>query len=81
MNAAVVSIEDRPAEADLVFRYQIPAKLAEVAGLRDTFMVFLNDACVGGDERSTWGLVFSEALSNAIRHGCQMDELLSVAVE
>ena len=81
MNAAAETIEGRATEADLIFRYQIAANLAAIADLRDTFMAFLNDACVGGKERAAWGLVFSEALSNAIRHGCQLDALMKVTVE
>jgi serine phosphatase RsbU (regulator of sigma subunit)/anti-sigma regulatory factor (Ser/Thr protein kinase) len=81
MNAHASNINERPAEAELIFRHQIPADLSEVADLRDIFMVFLNDACVSGKERGVWGLVFSEALSNAIRHGCKLDAMLSVSVE
>lgn len=82
MNAPANSaIEESPQTAELIFRHQIPANLSEVADLRDHFMIFLNDACVSGKERSVWGLVFSEALSNAMRHGCKLDALLSVTVE
>ncbi|MGK0184550.1 MAG: serine phosphatase RsbU (regulator of sigma subunit)/anti-sigma regulatory factor (Ser/Thr protein kinase) [Verrucomicrobiales bacterium] len=82
MNALANSgLDEQASASELIFRHRIPASLSEVANLRDVFMVFLNDACVSGKDRSVWGLVFSEALSNAIRHGCQLDALLSVSVE
>ncbi|MDA0811241.1 MAG: ATP-binding protein [Verrucomicrobia bacterium] len=81
MNAHASNIDGRSDEAELIFRHQIPANLSKVADLRDIFMGFLNDACVSGKERSVWGLVFSAALSNAIRHGCKLDAMLSVNVE
>ena len=82
MNAPVESVDAVSANpAELIFRHQIAADLAEIPDLRDAFMHFLNDACVSMKERGVWSLVFSEALSNAVRHGCRSDALLKITVE
>ncbi|WOO39790.1 SpoIIE family protein phosphatase [Rubellicoccus peritrichatus] len=60
--------------------YRVSASLGEVERIRQEFTVFLENASVIGEEATFWKLAFTEAIVNAIKHGCNEDEKQKVTV-
>ncbi|MEM7672411.1 MAG: SpoIIE family protein phosphatase, partial [Verrucomicrobiota bacterium] len=51
----------------------LPAEISLMDPVRDAFEDFLADCGVAHEESHMWILVFTEALVNAIKHGCDYD--------
>lgn len=60
--------------------YEIAASLTEVEPIRQKFTEFLENASVYGEETTFWKLAFTEAIVNAIKHGCNLDDKLHVTI-
>ncbi|MEM9226556.1 MAG: SpoIIE family protein phosphatase [Verrucomicrobiota bacterium] len=60
--------------------HYLPARVELVESLRADFALFLQDLMVGKEEIEQWNLILSEAVVNAIVHGCQSDPKLQVEV-
>ena len=58
----------------------LPAELMLIDPVRDAFEEFLADCRLAHEDIQTWMLVFTEALVNAIKHGCAYDAAKSVEV-
>jgi len=62
-------------------RTEIPAKISAVPLVREPFLDFLHYHGVPEADVMAWTLSFTEAVTNAIRHGCGSDAELQVQIE
>ncbi|MDB4673718.1 ATP-binding protein, partial [Verrucomicrobiales bacterium] len=62
-------------------RTRITADLSSVPTARANFASFLVASGVPDDDRPHWELAFTEAVTNAIRHGALEDPYLHVTLE
>ena len=58
----------------------LPAELMLIDTVRDAFEEFLADCGLAHEDIQTWMLVFTEALVNSIKHGCEYDAGKTVEV-
>ncbi len=59
---------------------QIHARLDALEGLRTDYAAFLRAHSVREDDLSNWQLVLTEAVVNAIKHGCADDPMANIGV-
>lgn len=59
---------------------RIPARLDLIPGLQESFYRFLGPLGLGEEERDMWRLVLTEAVTNAVVHGCGADEGKEIGV-
>ena len=69
---------DEPIKGDLRV---LSARVELVETLREDFGLFLKDLGIDEQQLAFWQLVLSEAVVNAIQHGCNHDPQLKVEVK
>ena len=62
-------------------RFVFPARISLMPEARDRFVAFLTEIGVASSERDMLALGFTEALTNAIKHGCEGDASRSIVLE
>ncbi len=60
---------------------QVPADLRHLPFVRDRFVAYLDQAGVSKQDRDMLVLGFTEALANAIKHGCDLNSQQTIQVE
>lgn len=75
-------VQDNQGEASTFLgeRLRLPASISEVDDLRHRYADFLARLKLGPDSSGLWVLVLTEAVVNAIRHGCGNDSAKSIEV-
>jgi len=78
------SVPDRleldPDDLDVMLRESIPADVARLPGVVDRIMDVVRDAGCGGSDEFEIELAVTEALANAVTHGCGGDPSKRVEV-
>lgn len=62
-------------------RFVLPARISLMPEARDRFAVFLTEIGVAAPERDMLALGFTEAVTNAIKHGCEGNPSKSITLE